>query len=68
MIKCDLSCFKQLPLNVTYILLPACSSVGESLLSVGLITLSDNPLDFYSEIFSVLPIFLKYLYISRKTK
>ena len=28
----------------------------------------DSSLDFHAEIFSVLPIFIKYLYIGRKTK
>ena len=45
-----LSCFKQLPLNFTCIVLPVYFSVGADVLSGGLITSSDNPLDFHSEI------------------
>ena len=53
MIECVLSCFKQLPLNFTYILLPVYFSVGGRLLSnvLGvLITSLDCPLDSYNEI------------------
>ena len=56
-----LSCFKQLPLNFTCIVLPVYFSVGADVLSGGLITSSDNPLDFHSEIWSLLLIFLKYV-------
>ena len=54
------------PLNPTYIILAAYFSVGARLLLDvvgGLMASSDNPLDFHSEISSVLPISLKYLYI-----
>ena len=54
-----LSCFKQLPLNFKYILLPVYFSAGASVLSGGVITSSGNPLDFHSYILSVLPIFFK---------
>ena len=45
-----LSCFKQLPLNCTCILLPVYFSVGAKLLDVvgGLIISSDNPLDSHN--------------------
>ena len=56
-----LSGFKQPPLNSKYILLLSYPSVGARLLSGALVTSSDSPLDFYSEIMSVLLIFLGYL-------
>ena len=67
-----LPCFKQHPSNVTFVLLPKWLNTGARLLSDvvrGLIRQSsDNPLDFHDEIRSVLPIFLKYLYIGWNTK
>ena len=56
-----LSGFKQPSLNSKYILLLSYPSVGARLLSGALVTSSDSPLDFYSEIMSVLLIFLGYL-------
>ena len=58
-----ISCFKKLPLNFTYILMPVYLSVGASVFQGGFITSSDNPLDLRSEILSAVLIFLKYLYI-----
>ena len=52
-----LSCFKQPPLNSKYILLLSYPRVRARQLSGGLITSSDSPLDFHSEIPSVLLIF-----------
>ena len=52
-----LSCFKQSSLNSKYIFLLSYPSVGARLLSGGLITSSDSPLDFHSEILSVLLFF-----------
>ena len=49
-----LSSFKQPPLNYKYILLLSYPSAGARLLSGGLITSSDSPLDLHSEILSVL--------------
>ena len=53
------SCFKQPPTDTKYILLLSYPGVGARLLSGGLITSSDNPLDFHSEILLVLLIFFK---------
>ena len=64
-----LSWSEQLPLSFTLDLVPKDS--GARLLSdvVGsLIISSDNPLNFHSEIQSVLPIFLKYLHTDWNTK
>ena len=64
MIKCYFIFFKQLPLNFTNILLPIYFTVRcRSDVDGGSITSLDNSLDFHSEILSVLPILLKYLYI-----
>ena len=59
----SLSYFKQLPLSFTLTLLPEKISFGASVLSGSLMISLDNPLDFHSQIISVLPVFLKYLYI-----
>ena len=47
-----LSCFKQLPLNFTIVLLPIQLNAGARLLLVvgGGLIISDNPLDFHCEI------------------
>ena len=58
-----LYCFKEPPLNSKYILSLSYPSVGARLLSGDLISSSDSPLNFCSEILSVLFIFLTYLYI-----
>ena len=56
MIECGFYCFKQLPLNFTYILLPVCFNVGASVLTGGLVTSLDNPFHPHDQILSVLPI------------
>ena len=64
-------CFKQPPLNFSLILLPRYSINGERLPSDGeggLILSSDNSLDFYYEIYFVLAITLKYLYVGWNPK
>ena len=61
-----LFCFKQLPLNFNLVLLPVKWIKGERLLSDvggGLVLLSNNPIDLHSEIYFLLAINLKYLYI-----
>ena len=63
-----LSRFKQPPLNSKYFFLSSYPSVGARLLWAGLITSSDSPLDFHSEILLVLLIFYKYLCIGWNTK
>ena len=53
------------------VILSCLHNAGERLLLYvveGLLISSDNPLDFYNEIKSVLPVFLKYLYIGWNTK
>ena len=67
-----MSCFKQLPLNYTLVLVPTLSNKGLRTLLVvegGLILSSDNPLYFYDKIwFLLLLTLLKYLYIVWNTK
>ena len=66
-----LSCFKQLPLNSTLVLVPRKFNKGLRILldlAGGLILSSDSALDFHSTIWQVSPIFLKYLYIGWNTK
>ena len=62
------SSFKQLPLNIKY-LLPSFSNpgLGARLVSGGLIILSDNPLDFHFERRPVLGLNLRYLFIGWNT-
>ena len=61
----------QLPLNFSLILLPTQSISGVRLLSDvtgGLIVSADNLLDFHDEIYNVLAITSKYLFIGWNTK
>ena len=51
------SCFRQLPLKFTYILLTIDFTAGARVLLRGLMTSLLKPLDFHSAILSVLPIF-----------
>ena len=52
-----LFCFKQPPSNSKYIILLVYPDVGARLLSGGLITSSDSPLEFHSELLLVLLFF-----------
>ena len=63
LLNVSLSCFKQLPLKFTCILLSVYLIAGERLLSGALTASSDSPVHFDDEILSVLPIFLKCFYI-----
>ena len=71
MIKCNLSCFKQSPLNFTLALLSTKSNEGLRILLsvVGGLTLSlDNPLDFHDKILlSLAVVVLKYLLTAGNT-
>ena len=64
--KCDFILYKQFPTKFTLILLPTQLNSRTRLLSDvagDLMPPPDSSLDFHAEIFSVLPIFIKYLYI-----
>ena len=68
MIKCDFILFQiaSIKFYPFFFFSPGYFKVGARLLEDvlrGLMTSLDNPLDFHSKIFSVLPIFLKYLSI-----
>ena len=71
LLNVNLFCFiRQIQRNFTNMSFPLYSSFGVRLLLFivgGLITSSDNPLDFHDEMFLVFLIFLKHLFISLNT-
>ena len=57
LLSVTVSCFKQSPLNSTYMFSPINFTVGARLLSEVLMTSLDNPFDSHDEMLSVAPIF-----------